>query len=199
MVGERSAHAILFEEVVVGDHLLVAGHPVAEAKEEDGRVVKDAYDSLGEALVVHWGQTVGVEKHSLLHKVEDQDGHGSDREQDRDAEAIGHGDKDNVEQARVLEVHHVDRASVGVDVCLDARLPRHVRISGEATVEEPGEETEAEEAESLKNWEHGSEDHGAHECVSDHLEPAGVEVRLATSSETEGEWLLTQVGIDKQE
>ena len=123
--------------MVIGKHLFVGSHPIAKAEEEERGEVHLSQDCLAEPLVVHRRQPVAIVQHRLLYEIEDHDGRGTDREQDRDAEAVCERHEDSLQQLCILEVHHVDRAGVNVDVGLEAGLLGRVLVECEAAVKGP--------------------------------------------------------------
>ena len=73
-------HSIFGDQMVIRKHLLVGGHPVAEAQKEERRIAHLVQHRLAQPLIIHRWQSVAIVQHGFLNDVKDEKGHCGDRE-----------------------------------------------------------------------------------------------------------------------
>ena len=205
MVGDVGASGCLNgSEVIIAEELLVRGHPVGEADVEERSELELPEDVVGEAFIIHGRHDIAVEEHELLDHVEHQEGKHSNWEQDRHAETIEEGDVGNCEDGRVLVVHEVDWAFIGVDIALNrSALSGLVDTSSSrelaATVEASEEDTHSPVTNNFDDWVVDIEDHCTNNNISNSAEPGRVEVGKDTIGQPEADGLLGHIGVGHQE
>lgn len=161
MLSDPSCATVLHrEQIVIGNQLVGASHPVAEGQEEAGGPTQFIHHRVTQTLIIHRRHPVAVIKHKLFKEVENKERGDGNREQDRQAEAKHHGDEADVHDGGILVVHVVDWAEVQVRVTLDGRLFRHERgASAEAAVEYAEQDAHAPVHQEFDDWVVRVEDH----------------------------------------
>lgn len=104
--------------------MLVRKEPVPESQEQQRRERQDLQHLLIQLVVVERRLPVIVVQCQRLHEVNADQEDQCAREQNRNADAESHRDKNDVEYGGVLVVDLVVRPGIEIDVALQRRLPR---------------------------------------------------------------------------
>lgn len=87
--------------------LFVSQHPVAEGKHEEWSVRELLQDCVIQLFVIDWWLLVDIMKHVVFKAIQNKERNGSNREHDWHTWSKHHSQEDNVQDARVFEVHQV--------------------------------------------------------------------------------------------
>ena len=146
--------------MLVGQKLLVGGHPVAEDHVKERSELELVEDIVGEALIVHGGHDVSVEEHDLLSDVKHEEGEHGNWEQDGHTETVHHSDEHDGQDGRVLVMHEVLGTSVGGNVALD-RGALGVSTASASAIDASEQDTEGPVHEDFDDGVVDVENHGS--------------------------------------
>mmetsp|Transcript_21614 Transcript_21614/g.20738 ORF Transcript_21614/g.20738 Transcript_21614/m.20738 type:complete len:316 (-) Transcript_21614:1951-2898(-) len=188
-------------DVVVGDELQVAYHPVPEGAQEDWGPGHDPQHPVVQLVVVHRRLSVGIVDHELLHNVQNQVLNHSNGPHHGDTKSVHEGDEGDVEDGGILVVDEVDGSTVKLNILLEGGALGLVGVAADdSSVKGSESESHSPVHEEFHQRPVDVELHGIDHGVSDIIEPGVVKVRdEALEDESEDGSLFLHVSVGGQE